>query len=97
MDGTDDGGVDVEGALLDDDGTEVTEDIDDLPLVSCAGDTGTDPKVLGTSGFMDGTAAGEEEMGADGSSIEPNVTEDPCFTDPTLFRGMLTPSLNGTL
>jgi len=40
--------------------------------------TATEPKDLTTSaGFTAGAAAGEEEIGATASSIEPKVTGDP--------------------
>lgn len=37
----------------------------------------TEPKALGASGFIGGTEAGEEDIGAASSSIEPKVTEEP--------------------
>lgn len=44
-----------------------------------------------------GVAAGGEEIVAEASPIEPNVTGEPCFTAvPTLALGTLTPSLRGT-
>lgn len=46
--------------------------------------------------LIDGAAAGEEEMGAESSSIDPNVTAEPCFAAPTLLRGTVTPSFIGT-
>lgn len=56
--------------------------------------TTTEPKDLTPSaGFTAGADAGEEEIGAGASSIEPKVTGDPCFT---AFRGMLTPSFTET-
>lgn len=45
---------------------------------------------------MGGAGVGEDDIGADASSIDPNVTTEPCFAAPTLLRGMLTPSLMGT-
>jgi hypothetical protein len=45
---------------------------------ACAGCVaGTDPKVLTPWGFRVGTEAGEEDMGAETSSMDPNVTEEP--------------------
>jgi hypothetical protein len=57
---------------------------------------GTEPNDFTPSDLMAGVAAGDDEMGAEASSIEPNVTAEPCFTAPTLFLGMLTPSFMGT-
>lgn len=47
---------------------------------------------------MGGAAAGEDDIGAEGSSIDPNVITEPCFLAAalTLLRGILTPSLMGT-
>jgi hypothetical protein len=36
--------------------------------------TGTDPKVCTFSDLVEGTAAGEEDIGAETSSIDPKVT-----------------------
>jgi hypothetical protein len=57
--------------------------------------TATEPKDLTPSaGFTAGADAGEEEIVAWASSIEPKVTAgDPCFT---AFRGMPTPSFMET-
>ena len=38
---------------------------------------GTEPKDLIRSGFIVGAGAGEDEMGAEASSIDPKVTDDP--------------------
>jgi hypothetical protein len=73
---------------------------------------GTEPNDLTPSCFTGGAGAGEEEMGAETSSMEPNVTADavkedeegeaertgnvPCLTAGTLLREMLTPSFMGT-
>ena len=38
---------------------------------------GTEPKDLIPSGFIVGTAAGEEDMGAEASSMDPKVTDEP--------------------
>jgi hypothetical protein len=96
VEGTVEGGVDDVETLVDEDEVEAAEDTGGLPL-SWLGVAGRVPKDLTLSVFIEGTAAGEEETGAVGSFIEPNVTEGLCFADPTLFRGMLTPSLKGTL
>jgi hypothetical protein len=60
--------------------------------------TRTVPNALTPSDLMGGGAAGEDDIGADVSSIDPNVTTGPCFmaAAPTLPRGILTPSLMGT-
>ena len=72
----------------------------------------TEPKDLTPSaGFTAGADAGEEDIGAEASSIEPKVTADPGKTTSwgrgreqrstdipcfTAFRGMLTPSFMET-
>lgn len=61
-----------------------------------AGVTGREPNVLRLSCLTTGVAVGEDETGAVASSIEPKFKEEPCFTEPTLFRGTLTPSFTGT-
>lgn len=38
---------------------------------------GTDPNDLIPSGLMVGTVAGDDDMGADASSMDPKVTDDP--------------------
>lgn len=58
--------------------------------------TGREPNVLTLSCLTTGVAVGEDETGAEASSIEPKFKEDPCLTEPTLFRGTLTPSFTGT-
>ena len=86
------------------------EDFVELPLRR-ASSAGTEPNDLTSSCFM-GAGAGEEEMGAETSSMEPKVTAEavredeemkrekrrnvPCLTAGTLLRGMLTPSFMGT-
>ena len=75
--GCDVGCAEVDGFAVDD--TDVDEDVDGLPLTA---DIGVDaavrvPNVLGASDFIGGTEAGEEDIGADASSIEPKVTEEP--------------------
>jgi hypothetical protein len=58
---------------------------------------GTDPNDLTTfSDLIGGAVAGDEDIGAATSSIEPKVTAEPCFAAPTLLRGMLTPSFMDT-
>lgn len=76
-------------------------DIDGLPLIwddGVAGAAGTVPKDFTTLSFMGFGAAGDEDIGADASSMDPKVTGEPCFAAaaPTLLRGILTPSLIGT-
>jgi hypothetical protein len=75
--------------------------IDGLPLIlddAAVGAAGTVPNDFTTLSFMGFGAAGDEDIGADASSIDPKVTGEPCFAAaaPTLLRGMLTPSLIGT-
>jgi hypothetical protein len=67
----------------------------DLPLRRALS-AGTEPNDLKPSCFMGGAGAGEEEMGAETSSMEPKVTADACLTAGTLLREMLTPSFMGT-
>jgi hypothetical protein len=57
---------------------------------------GTDPNDFTPSDLIGGTEAGEEDIGAAASSMEPKVTAEPCFAAPTLPRGMLTPSFMDT-
>ena len=50
---------------------------------------------------MPGLTTGAADIGNDGidaeeSSIDPNVTAEPCLTAPTVLLGTLTPSLTGT-
>ena len=40
-------------------------------------DAGTVPKDLIPSGLMTGTEAGEDDIGAEASSIDPKVTDEP--------------------
>lgn len=59
--------------------TDVDEEVDGLPFTA---DTGVEaavtlPKVLIASDFIGGTEAGEEDIGAESSSIDPKVTEAP--------------------
>jgi hypothetical protein len=60
------------------------------PLAVGAGEEGFAP-----SDLIGCEAAGDEEIVAEGSSIDPNVTAEPCFTVPTLLLGMLTASFTG--
>lgn len=46
-------------------------------LLVVAAVAGTEPKDLTPSDLMAGVAAGDDEMGAEASSIEPNVTAEP--------------------
>jgi hypothetical protein len=57
---------------------------------------GTVPKDLTPSDLIDGAAAGDEDIGAEASSIDPKVTAEPCFATTTLLRGTVTPSLTWT-
>lgn len=66
-------------------------DTDDLPFTWLTV-AGTVPNVLTPSDFIGGVAAGDDDIGAEASSIDPKDTGGPCFVAPTLFRGMLTPS-----
>lgn len=66
-------------------------DTDDLPFTWLTV-AGTVPNVLTPSDFIGGVAAGDDDIGAETSSIDPKDTAGPCFAAPTLFRGMLTPS-----
>ena len=71
-----DGGVPVEKEVV----REWT-----LPFVFA----GTEPKVLIPSGLIVGTAAGEDDMGAAASSMDPKVTDEPgaCETSRGGARG----------
>ena len=77
--GCDVGWVEVDGFAVDD--TDVDEDVDGLPLTADMGVDAavTEPNILGASDFIGGTEAGEEDIGADASSIEPKVTEEPAW------------------
>lgn len=57
---------------------------------------GTEPNVLTPSDLIGGTAAGEDEIGAVTSSIDPKVTDDPDFIPLVGLRAPATPSLNET-
>lgn len=70
------------------------DEMEDLPLAWPVV-AGTDPKDF-TSDLMGGAAEGDEDMGAETSSMDPKVTADPCLTAPTVPRGTLTPSFIGT-
>ena len=56
-------------------GEGARDDLVDLPL-RWALSAGTEPNDLTPSCFMGGSGAGEEEMGAETSSMEPKVTAD---------------------
>jgi hypothetical protein len=47
-----------------------------FPL-ACGGAAGTDPNDFGASALTAGAGAGDDEIVADASSIDPNVTEEP--------------------
>lgn len=92
-------GAIVEAVLVD---TAGREEVDGFPFVFDegveVGPAGTDPKDFTTpSDLRGGAAAGDEDIDAEASSIDPNVTAEPCFAAaaPALLRGMLTPSLIG--
>ena len=55
--------------------TDGLEDMDGFTPVGAA--TGTDPKVFRPSDFVRGTAAGDGDVGAETSSIDPKVTAEP--------------------
>ena len=72
-DGTDDAAVEVEAVGGTTDGLE---GMDGFPLTLPVA-TGTDPKVLMPSDLVGGMAAGDEDIGAETSSIDPNITAEP--------------------
>lgn len=82
---------DAPGDAVDTDG-RVTEA---LPLLA-AGTVPNDLTIVSLS--VGGAGAGEEDICAEASSIDPNVTGEPCFPAAAapMFRGMVTPSLIGT-
>lgn len=88
--GTDTGGVEDDE---DDEPAAGREANGTFPL-TCV--LGNDPKDFTPSDLTGGAEAGEADIGAVTSSIEPKVTAEPCLTAPTLLRGTLTPSLTGT-
>jgi hypothetical protein len=57
-------------------GDGVDPEADDLPLIRLES-TGTLPKNLTLSDLIGSTEAGEEEIGAEASFMEPKVTEGP--------------------
>ena len=59
--------------------TDADDVVDGLPFTAetGVGAAVTLPKLLGACVFIGGTEAGEEEIGAESSSIDPNVTEVP--------------------
>lgn len=56
------------------------EDMDGFPLTWPVA-TGTDPKVFTPSDLVGGTAAGEEDIGAETSFIDPKVTAEPVYRE----------------
>lgn len=88
--------VDVESFADADTDVDADCEGDGLPFTagSVVGCAVTEPNVLGASDLMGGTDAGEEDSGAEASSIEPKVTE-PDFGAPTGLRAP-TPSLKTT-
>ena len=72
-DRTDDAAVEVEAVG---DTTDALEDMDGFPLTWPVA-TGTDPKDFTPSDLVGGTAAGDEDIGAETSSIDPKVTAEP--------------------
>jgi len=92
---------DAEVDAADDEGvgdkTDVLDEIDALPLTWPEVVAGTDPKDFTLpSDLTGGAEAGDEDIGAEASSIDPKVTPGACFIAPTLLRGTLTPSFTGT-
>jgi hypothetical protein len=59
--------------------TDALEDMDGFPLTWPVAATGTVPKVFTPSDLVGGTAAGDEDIGAETSSIDPNVTAEPVY------------------
>jgi len=74
----------------------VEDETDDFPFIWLTV-AGTEPNVFTPSAddLMAGVAAGEEDMGAEASSMDPKETTEPVFVAPTLLRGILTPSFIG--
>jgi hypothetical protein len=73
----------------------VNDETDDFPFTWLTV-AGTEPNDFtpSTEALMAGVAAGEEDIGAEASSMEPKETIEPVFVAPTL-RGILTPSFMG--
>jgi hypothetical protein len=67
--GVDEAGVEVGTA------TDGRDEREDLPLTRVS--ASIVPNDLTLSDLMEGAVAGDEEMGAETSSIEPNVTAEP--------------------
>lgn len=82
------------GDCFDDPVADVEAEV--LPFTWLGDVAGTDPKDFTTSVFTAGMAAGDEDNGAEASSIDPNTTDAGRTTDPTLFRGTETPSFTDT-
>jgi hypothetical protein len=78
------------------DGGFVEDETDDFPFI-WLGVAGTEPKDFTPSddALIAGVAAGEEDIGAEASSMDPKDTTEPVFVAPTLLRGILTPSFIG--
>lgn len=93
VDGADEG-VAEDGELDDiiDAGRLVTTDLFADPFWSAT----MDPKDLTFSAFTGGADAGDDEMGAAASSMEPKVTAEVCLTAGMVFRGTVTPSFMET-
>lgn len=74
-------GVDEAGFVDAETDADEDEDTDGLPFTAtCAGVAATLPKIFGASVFIGGTVAGDEDIVADESSMEPKVTEEPKTT-----------------
>lgn len=69
----------VDDAGFADDETDADDEADGLPLTvgSEVGVATTDPKLFGASVFIGGTEAGDDDIVAVASSIEPKVIEEP--------------------
>ena len=89
-----DTGVDVDG--LADADTDVDADDDGAGLPFTAGNgvdcAVTEPNVLGASDLIGGTEAGEEDNGAEASSIEPKVTAEPANKQMSAKRALNQPT-----
>lgn len=74
----------------------VEDEKEDFPFI-WLGVAGTEPNdfTLSAEALMAGVAAGDEEIGAEASSMDPKDTTEPVFVAPTLLRGILTPSFIG--
>jgi hypothetical protein len=74
----------------------VEAETDDFPFIWLTV-AGTEPKDFTPSAeaLIAGVDAGEEDIGAEASSMDPKETAEPVFVAPTLLRGILTPSFIG--